>query len=217
MNDILGKRIRRARKEKQLNQRSLARKIDVASRTLQRWEKGEQVPDSIYLLRLAQSIGVRPEWLLTGDGDMLPQSMRRAKVIPLRTERLISGIDMVQVPVFASVPAGKTAAMFHPEHTDRYVTVDNIRDPNAFALVVKGNSMSPKIEDADIVVVSPRHEARSGDICVIRVNDEDVLKKIKIEGSYIHLIPLNPTFETVTVRREDVSFLWKVVKVIKSL
>jgi len=77
--------------------------------------------------------------------------------------------------------------------------------------------MAPRIEDGDIVIVSPQAEPRSGDICVVRVNDEDTLKKVKFEGNYIHLIPLNPEFEPVTVKRKDVNFAWKVVKLIKEL
>jgi repressor LexA len=107
--------------------------------------------------------------------------------------------------------------MFHPDHVDDYVTVDDVRDPGAFALRVKGNSMSPRIEDGDVVIVSPQAEARNGDICVVRVEGEDTLKKVKFEGNYVHLIPLNPDYEPVTVRRKDVNFVWKVVKLIKEL
>jgi repressor LexA len=100
---------------------------------------------------------------------------------------------------------------------DDYVTVADIKDPQAFALRVKGNSMSPRIEDGDTVIVSPQLEARSGDICVVRVSGEDTLKRIKFEGNYLHLIPLNPEFEPLTVKKRDVNFAWKVVKVIKEL
>lgn len=217
MKSTINERIRLARENKEFDQRTLAGKIDVAARTLQRWEKGEQVPDSNYLLRLARQTGVRTEWLLTGDGEMYHVAHRHAKIIPLHKDGLTRKGPMVEIPLLSSVPAGKTAAMFHPDHVERYVTVDDIRDHNAFALVVKGKSMSPKIEDGDIVVVSPRREARSGDICVVRVNDEDVLKKVKIDDLYVHLIPLNPSFEPMTVRKRDVMFVWKVVKVIKNL
>jgi repressor LexA len=210
-------RIRSARENKEYDQHTLARKVDVATRTLQRWEKGDQVPDSNSLLLIANRTGVRPEWLLTGEGEMYPTAPRNSKIIPIDKEYLARRVAMVEIPLLSSVPAGKTAAMFHPDHVERYVTVDDVKDHNAFALVVKGKSMSPKIEDGDIVVVSPQREVRSGDICVIRVNDEDVLKKVKIEEQYVHLIPLNPTFEPVTVRKRDVTFVWKVVKVIKSL
>ena len=77
--------------------------------------------------------------------------------------------------------------------------------------------MAPRIEDGDTVIVSPQAEARSGDICVVRVNGEDTLKKVKFEGNYIHLVPLNTDFEPVTVKRRDVNFVWKVVKLIKEL
>jgi repressor LexA len=92
-----------------------------------------------------------------------------------------------------------------------------MRDPNAFALEVKGNSMAPRIEDGDIIVVSPRIEARSGDICVVRINEEDTVKRIKIEERYLHLIPLNPEYEPMVVQKKDVVFMWRVVKVIKEI
>ena len=217
MKSALADRIRAARENKELDQAKLAARVDVAVRTLQRWEKGEQVPDSNYLMRLVKYTGVRAEWLLTGEGEMYASLPTRGKIIALHKETILKKIHLVDIPLLSSVPAGKTAAMFHPDHIERYVTVDNIKDPGAFALVVKGNSMSPRIEDGDIVVVSPQQEAQNGDICVVRVNDEDVLKKIKIDDHYIHLIPLNATFEPVTVRKRDVMFIWKVVKVIKNL
>lgn len=210
-------RIRTARENKELDQASLSAKIDVAVRTLQRWEKGLQVPDSNYLVRLAKSTGVRPEWLLTGEGEMYPSLPPKGKIIHLHKETSLHNVMLVDIPLLSSVPAGRTAAMFHPEHIERYVTVDNIKDHSAFALVVKGKSMSPRIEDGDVVVVSPQQDVRNGDICVVRVNDEDVLKKIKIDDLYVHLIPLNTNFEPVTVRKRDVAFIWKVVRVIKNL
>jgi len=217
MKPILGNRIRMARENKELDQGTLSKKIDVAMRTLQRWEKGDQVPDSNYLMRLAKHTGVRPEWLLTGGGEMYPTQPSHSNIIPFQKDELVKNVSLVDIPLLSSVPAGKTNAMFYPEYAERYVTVDNVKDKTAFALVVKGNSMSPRIEDGDIVVISPREEARNGDICVVRVNDEDVLKKIKIEEHHVHLIPLNSNFEPITVRKRDITFIWKVIKVIKNL
>jgi repressor LexA len=217
MKTTIGDRIHTAREALEMDQATLSAKVDVASRTLQRWEKGLQVPDSNYLLRLAKHLGVRPEWLLMGEGAMVASAQTPSKIIPFKKDSYLDKVALVEIPVLSSVPAGKTTAMFHPEYVDRYITVDNIKDQNAFALIVKGKSMSPKIEDGDIVVVSPQQEVRSGDICVIRVNDEDVLKKVKIEEQYIHLIPLNPNFEPVTVRKRDIAFVWKVIRVIKNL
>jgi repressor LexA len=216
MKSTIGERIRSSRETKELDQASLSGKIGVVTRTLQRWEKGEQVPDGISLMKIAKATNVQPTWLLTGDGDMYLSDALPENVYPLSGTGHRKG-RLVDLPLISAVPAGKVAKLFHPDYVDTYVTVEDIKDSQAFALKVKGNSMSPRIEDGDTVVVSPQHEAHSGDICVVRVNDEDTLKKVKFEGNYIHLIPLNPEFEPVTVKKKDVSFVWKVVKLIKEL
>jgi repressor LexA len=217
MRSTIGERLRSAREQKELDQATLSEKIGVVTRTLQRWEKGEQVPDGIAITRIARNTGVQPTWLLTGEGEMYPSPVRHENVYALPSARQKRKVRLAEIPLVSAVPAGKVATMFHPDYVDNYVSVDDIKDPGAFALKVKGSSMAPRIEDGDIVVVSPQTEARSGDICVIRVNEEDTLKKVKFEGNYVHLIPLNPEFEPVTVKKKDVNFVWKVVKLIKEL
>jgi len=216
MKNTIGERLREARENKEMDQTTLADKAGVVARTLQRWEKGEQVPDGVSITRLAKATGVQASWLLTGDGDMyaVPSRPENMYVLPGSSRRRNRLVDL---PLISAVPAGKVATLFHPDYAEDYVTVDDIKDPQAFALKVKGNSMATRIEDGDVVVVSPQQEARSGDVCVVRVNGEDTLKKVKFEGNYIHLIPLNPDFEPVTVKRRDVEFVWKVVKLIKEL
>ena len=216
MKSTIGDRVREARENKEFDQATLAQKVGIVTRTLQRWEKGEQVPDGISITKIAKVTGVHPHWLLTGAGEMYPVPSRPTNVFPLssaasRREKLI------ELPLISAVPAGKVATIFHPDYTDDYVTVDDVKDPQAFALRVKGNSMSPRIEDGDVVVVSPSTDVNNGDIAVVRVDGEDTLKKVKFEGAYVHLIPLNPEFEPVTVKKKDVNFVWKVVKLIKEL
>ncbi|HTR98591.1 MAG TPA: S24 family peptidase [Bacteroidota bacterium] len=216
MKSTIGERLRAARERKEMDQATLAAKAGVVTRTLQRWEKGEQVPDGIAITRIARVTNVQPVWLLTGEGDMFAPAGRPENVYPLGAAPRRK-MRLAELPLVSSVPAGKVATMFHPDYVDHYVTVDDVKDPGAFALKVKGSSMAPRIEDGDIVVVSPQSEPRSGDICVVRVNEEDTLKKVKFEGNYIHLIPLNPEFEPVTVKKKDINFVWKVVKLIKEL
>jgi SOS-response transcriptional repressor LexA len=216
MKNTIGERLREARENKEMDQTTLADKAGVVARTLQRWEKGEQVPDGVSITRLAKATGVQASWLLTGDGDMyaVPSRPENMYILPGSSRRRNRLVDL---PLISAVPAGKVATLFHPDYAEDYVTVDDIKDPQAFALKVKGNSMATRIEDGDVVVVSPQQEARSGDVCVVRVNGEDTLKKVKFEGNYIHLIPFNPEFDAVVVKRREVNFVWKVVKLIKEL
>lgn len=216
MKSTIGERLREARTNKEMDQATLSEKIGVVTRTLQRWEKGEQTPDGVAITKIAKATNVHPNWLLTGEGEMYAPPSRPQNVYPLQSA-IRRKVHLVDLPLISAVPAGKVSTMFHPDYVDNYVTVDDVKDPQAFALKVKGSSMSPRIEDGDIVIVSPQQDARNGDICVIRVDGEDTLKKVKFEGSYIHLVPLNPDFEPVTVKRKDVDFVWKVVKLIKEL
>ena len=213
----LAQRIREARLAKGLDQAKLAAKLDIATRTLQRWEQDEQVPDSHYLMRLAKSTGVSPHWLLTGEGHQYAKTYTpESKVLPLPVNQY-KKLKLVSLPLLSSVPGGAPKFSFHPDYVEKYITVDDVNDPNAFALEVKGNSMAPRIEDGDIIVVSPKHEGKSGDICVVRVNEEDTVKRVKIENEFVQLIPLNPEYEPMVIRKRDVVFIWRVVKVIKNL
>lgn len=216
MKQTIAQRIREARERKALEQAKLAAKLDVATRTVQRWEKGDQAPDSNYLMRIAKVTGVAPHWLLTGEGEMFASAQQDLKIFPLPTGRY-KKVDLVQLPLLSSVPGGAPSLIFHPDYVEKYITVDNINDKGAFALEVKGNSMAPRIEDGDIIVVSPKMESRSGDICVVRVNDEDTVKRVKFEEHFLHLIPLNPEYEPMVIRKRDVAFVWRVVKVIKNV
>jgi SOS-response transcriptional repressor LexA len=215
MKQTIAQRIRQARIRKDFDQSRLAARLDVATRTVQRWEKGEQVPDSNYLMRLARIMGVSPQWLLTGDGSMVSPDASE-KILPLPTQRY-KKVDLISLPLLSSVPGGAPSLMFHPEYVEKYITVDSVNDSGAFALEVKGNSMAPRIEDSDIIVVSPKLEARSGDICVVRVSDEDTVKRVKIDDQTVYLIPLNPEYDPMAVKKRDVAFMWRVVKVIKNL
>lgn len=216
MKNTLAVRIRESRTRRGFDQARLAARLDIATRTLQRWEKGDQVPDSNDLVRIARLTGVAPHWLLTGEGSPSGSDPASGKILPLPVNRYRK-VDLITLPLLSSVPGGAPSLMFHPEHVEKYITVDDIHDSGAFALEVKGNSMAPRIEDGDIIVVSPKLDPRSGDICVVRVSDEDTVKRIKIDDSLVYLIPLNPEYEPMAVKKRDVSFMWKVVKVIKNL
>jgi repressor LexA len=147
---------------------------------------------------------------------MYAKAPPESKIIPLPTGRY-KRVELVSLPLLSSVPGGAPSLMFHPDYVEKHITVDDVKDPNAFALEVKGNSMAPRIEDGDIIVVSPKLEPRTGDVCVVRVNDEDTVKRVKIDDQFLHLVPLNPEYEPMVVRKKNVAFVWRVVKVIKSV
>ena len=60
MKSTIGERLREARENRSMDQATLAVKVGIVTRTLQRWEKGEQVPDGLAITRIAKTTGVQP-------------------------------------------------------------------------------------------------------------------------------------------------------------
>ena len=111
------------------------------------------------------------------------------------------------IPLFTTIPAsfGRESGIAVQDYDE----VDILRihrsrlndDDAAFALRVNGDSMiDAGILEGDLVVVSPRTQCRSGDICVVRVNGgEHSIKKIVYQGDLIILQPCNSAYEPVVV------------------
>jgi DNA-binding XRE family transcriptional regulator len=80
--------------------------------------------------------------------------------------------------------------------------------PDSFALQVDGDSMSPRIDDGDFVVLSPSVPAVQGHVAVARLANQIgvTCKLIRAEESEVHLIPINEKYETKIVPSKEL--LW---------
>ena len=80
--------------------------------------------------------------------------------------------------------------------------------PDSFALHIDSDSMSPRINDGDIVILSPSVPAAQGQIGIARVANQIgvTCKLIRTTETDVHLIPINERYETKAVAKEDL--LW---------
>ena len=88
-----------------------------------------------------------------------------------------------------------------------------IRHPAAtFFLRVQGDSMiGAGIRDGDLLVVDRAREAKSGSIVVAAVNGELTLRRLKVEGERVWLLPENPDFAPLEIRDGTALVVWGVV------
>ena len=92
-----------------------------------------------------------------------------------------------------------------------------------FALLIKGDSMSPFIMDGDKVIVSQTTEAEDGDIVIALVDGKDgVCKVFKRTASGIVLISKNPNYDPMVftnseIDTEPVRIIGKVVEIRRHL
>lgn len=63
----LGERIVALRKEKNISQGDLAKRLNVSRQAVSKWEQGQSSPDTVKLIQLAQILETEVEYLATGN------------------------------------------------------------------------------------------------------------------------------------------------------
>ncbi len=80
--------------------------------------------------------------------------------------------------------------------------------PDSFALRVDGDSMSPRINDGDIIISSPSVPAAQGAVALALIKNQIgvTCKLIRTADQSVHLIPINKSYETKVVDKKNL--LW---------
>ena len=97
--------------------------------------------------------------------------------------------------MIGTVKAGYGALAFEEDYGKEYARV---KDPaNYFYLVVRGDSMEPRIQDGDLALVHRQDTLESGDLGVIIYGDEGegTLKRYIQRGNSVVLQPLQPQLQ----------------------
>lgn len=154
----MGERIRELRLAKGLTQEELGRLVGVQRSAVNKWEKGHVTNLKRDVIeKLSSFFGVTPSYLM----GMTDVSAETAK-----TRR---------VPVVGSVAAG--APILVLEEWQDYVELDDKVSAD-FAVRVKGDSMvDARIYDGDIVFVRRQPTVENGEIAVVLLDDEVVIKR----------------------------------------
>ena len=81
MNESIGNRISKYRKEKGLTQEELAAKLGVSSQAVSKWENDASCPDIALLAQLCKILGISTDELLTGNNNevkLVPVEQRKS-------------------------------------------------------------------------------------------------------------------------------------------
>jgi len=190
------KRIRLAHK---LTQTKLANLISTYPSTLNAIEKGNKGLGNDLLVRICQALQV--------DASEFTRPIDDLKPIPPPAGQ-IAVISMAN-----GGPQGFYEDAYPAGHGFSYIERPyDVTDDNAYAVEVRGISMSPRYEDGEIVVASPQREVRNGDYVVVKLaTGEVMIKKIKFREGLIILTSVNPTVDAWVCRPEEVLFYHKIV------
>lgn len=151
-----------------------------------------------------------------------------ARGIELLDERGQPVSTAPRVQIIGRIAAGMPIPVFSTEEAASSAEFDNIevspdlprRHGRLFALSVSGMSMiDALIDDGDVVIVKPAHEAADGDMVVawLKREQEATLKKFYFEGDQVRLQPANSQMEPIYSPVDNVEIHGKVVTVIRKL
>jgi repressor LexA len=107
------------------------------------------------------------------------------------------------VPLVGRAPAGEP--LLAGDNVEEEVLVPYMllrRDEEGFLVRVHGDSMLPRLEDGDVVVVRAQVDAENGDIVVARCGDDEsasdvCIKQLRKENGHVVLESLNPAYDSV--------------------
>lgn len=211
--------------ERGLSQQQVADAVVVAQTAVSGWLRGA-IPRRRMMLALAECFGVSHDWLRTGQGEKTaapaavhesptPYVTRRSNV---HVERAAAAWREVPVVSWATAGAGKDYTDMGNFLEEKVVT--ECKDKNAFAVIVDGDSMEPKISAGDRIVISPNSEAQSGDLVIARTRKDHrvFFKKFLLhgpKGNLVRLVSFNPDYPPLEFERGDFRFIYPVVNLVR--
>ncbi|GAX62893.1 SOS-response transcriptional repressor [Candidatus Scalindua japonica] len=131
-----------------------------------------------------------------------------AEIYKSKIEKEIK-LPLYEFPVSAGFPSPAD------DYIDKHIDLNEyiIKHPAAtFFVRVKGNSMEDSgISSGDLVVVDRALVPADNTIVVALLNGEFVLKRVKVNGRNLSLVPANPSYEPIEITEEMDFQVWGVV------
>ena len=177
--------LKQCRKQQGMSQAELASKLGVTQQAVGKWESGKSSPDPTTVARIAEILSTTADFLL---GLYRPVASTNTP-----EERFFGNYAESLIPVIGTVKAGYGALAFEEDYGQEYARV---KDPsNYFYLVVRGDSMEPRIQDGDLGVLVYGDEG------------EGTLKRYLQRGNCVVLQPFNPAYNELVIKGEDLNRL----------
>lgn len=206
---MFNQKLKALRCAKGLTQEQLARYINVSKGAVAMWETGKRTPDADMLKTISQFFRVTVDELI-GNEHKIKEPSNIAEILP--------SDKIYKIPVFETVSAGFGAYASNEIMEYIPMVINNPYDAEeTIGIRVRGDSMYPKIEDGDIIVVRKQESVDSGSVAVVLLDgDEGLVKKVEYGPDWIELHSFNPEYKTKRFEGPEVLRL-RVVGLVKQV
>ena len=176
--------LKKLREEKAISQQKLADIIKVSRSTIAMWETGASEPDNSMLKKIADYFNVSVDYLLGRD----TQKSKKGVLIPV-LGRVVAGIPIDAIEEILDYEE---------------ITQEMANSGEFFALKIKGDSMMPRIQENDVVIVRKQSQVDNGSIAIVLINgNEATCKKVQYNEKGVALISYNSSYTPMFYTKEE--------------
>ena len=194
---IVSERLQYAMQLRNMKQVDLVRMTGIGKASICTYLSGAYEPKQANTYKLASALNVNPAWLMGQDAPMetsAPRALPHPDLLPVRIKR---------VRMLGSIAAGQP--IYAEEDHDAFVTVDGGMECD-FALRIKGDSMSPRLMDGDIVFFREQSDVLDGQIAAVIIDDSATLKHVYHIPNGIQLVSDNPKYPPMIFDEKNSSY-----------
>lgn len=148
----VGENIRRTRKDRGFTAQELSERVGVSRQTVTRYETGEIKVSLEMVQKIAGVLGVLPTDLLG-----IPRDEASENAVP--------------VPTLGEVAGGPPIDALEDAYEEFSISRALAESGTFATFKIRGDSMAPRINDGDVVLVEYGADVRSGDIAVVMMGD----------------------------------------------
>lgn len=171
-------------------QSDIVNDLHITSSTVSDWVNGKKYPRMDKVQLLADYLGI---WKSNLTEKIENQNM--------------SGRG-VSIPVVGKVIAGIPIDAIEEIIDYEEIDIKLASTGEFYGLQIKGDSMSPRFLEGDVVIVKKQNNIENGEIAIVLVNgNEATVKKIKKMDNGIMLIPLNNSYEPIFYNVDEINTL----------
>lgn len=182
-------KIKTLRIQRKMSQETLAKLTGYSDRsTIAKIEKGKIDLSENKIIIFAQALGTTPAYLM---GWIEEDNNKETNAL--------------KIPVLGNVAAGIPISAVEDILDYEEVPISWQSQGEFFALRIKGDSMQPKIDDGDVVIVKQQSDANSGDTVIALVNGDDATcKRLEKTDNGIMLVSTNAKYPPMFFTKEDI-------------
>ena len=185
--EIFAKNLRRYMEEHEKTRRDLCDDLGFSYMIVSDWCNAKKYPRIDRIEKLANYFGIEKSDLIEP---------------PAPEKKAGRG---VKIPVLGTVAAGIPIEAVEDILDYEEIEPELAATGEFFALRIKGDSMEPRMQSGDVVIVRQQPDVESGDVAVVLVNgDEATVKKLLKQSGGIVLQAFNPAYEPMFFSLQDI-------------